>query len=144
MFYVDDASLIGDKKAIDFAKRELATKFAIKEIGERKEYVGVTIKRNGNTATLSQPDIVDRIVKYFEEDANKLKNFETPMAHNHNVVRPSEDTVRVGEQEQSKFRSGVGSLLYLVKHSRADLPNAVRELSKVMDSAAEAHMKDLY
>jgi hypothetical protein len=32
--YVDDASLIGDKKAVDFAKRELATKFAIKEIGE--------------------------------------------------------------------------------------------------------------
>lgn len=51
--------LTGDKEAINFAKRELATEFAIKEIGEMKEYVGVTIKKNGNTATLSQPDIID-------------------------------------------------------------------------------------
>ena len=42
-----------------------------------------------------------------------------------------------------KYRSGTGSLLYLVKHSRIDIANAVRELSKVMDRAAPNHMKEL-
>ena len=32
-------------------------------------------------------------------------------------------------------------LLYLVKHSRPDLSNAVRELTKVLDGATEAHWK---
>jgi len=34
-------------------------------------------------------------------------------------------------------------LLYLVKHSQADLSNGTRELSKVMDKAKEGHMKEL-
>jgi hypothetical protein len=42
-----------------------------------------------------------------------------------------------------KYRSGTGSLLYLVKHSRIDIANAVRELSKVMDKATIGHMKAL-
>ena len=39
--------------------------------------------------------------------------------------------------------SGVGLLLYLVKSSRPDISNAVRELSKVMDRATPAHVKKL-
>ena len=34
-------------------------------------------------------------------------------------------------------------LLYLVKHSRPDITNATRELSKVMDGATEAHRKEM-
>jgi hypothetical protein len=34
-------------------------------------------------------------------------------------------------------------LLYLVKHSRPDISNAVRELSKVMDGATQDHMNTL-
>jgi hypothetical protein len=35
-------------------------------------------------------------------------------------------------------------LLYLVKHSRPDLSNAVRELSKVMDGATKEHLRFLF
>jgi hypothetical protein len=34
-------------------------------------------------------------------------------------------------------------LLYLVKHSRPDISNAVRELTKVIDGATNAHWKSL-
>ena len=34
-------------------------------------------------------------------------------------------------------------MLYLVKHSRPDLVNSIRELSKVMDGATNFHMKEL-
>ena len=35
-------------------------------------------------------------------------------------------------------------LLYLVKHSRPDLSNSVRELSKVMDGATDEHVRLMY
>ena len=49
----------------------------------------------------------------------------------------------VDEQLHKIYRSGVGMLLFLVKHSRPDIANAVRELSKMMDGPNEAAMKEL-
>jgi hypothetical protein len=42
-------------------------------------------------------------------------------------------TEKIDGNLQSKYRSGVGMLLYLIKYSRPDLANVVRELSKYMD-----------
>ena len=36
------------------------------------------------------------------------------------------------EERHKIYRSGVGMLLYLVKHSRPDIANGVRELSKAL------------
>jgi hypothetical protein len=41
------------------------------------------------------------------------------------------------------YGSGVGMLLYLVKHSRPDISNAVPELSKMMSGATDAAFKEL-
>jgi hypothetical protein len=49
----------------------------------------------------------------------------------------------VSSEDQALFRSGVEMLLYLVKHSRPDIANAVQELSKVMDGATQAAMKEM-
>ena len=43
---------------------------------------------------------------------------------------------------QSKYRSGVCMLLHLIKYSRHDLANVVRELSKCMDGASLAANKE--
>ena len=42
------------------------------------------------------------------------------------------------------YRSGVGTLLYLTKHSRPDITNPVRELSKSMDGASMANVTEMY
>ena len=49
----------------------------------------------------------------------------------------------LNDEKQKTYRSAVGTLLYLVKHSRPDIANAVRELSKVMDSGTEGNWKQL-
>jgi hypothetical protein len=41
----------------------------------------------------------------------------------------------IPESLQKNYRSGVGMLLYLIKYSRPDISNAVRELSMCMDRA---------
>ena len=42
------------------------------------------------------------------------------------------------------YRSGVGTLLYLTKHSRPAITNPVRELSKSMDGASMAQVTEMY
>mmetsp|Transcript_12501 Transcript_12501/g.19266 ORF Transcript_12501/g.19266 Transcript_12501/m.19266 type:complete len:196 (-) Transcript_12501:300-887(-) len=51
------------------------------------------------------------------------------------------DALKEGRME--RYRSGVGMLLNLVKHSRPDIANPVRELSKCMTVAFEVQYKEM-
>jgi hypothetical protein len=80
----------------------------------------------------------------FGNKVEMLHDYKTPGPPGESVVCPKENEEIVSNADQKEFRSGVGMLLYLVKHSRPDISNAVRELAKVMDGANLAHMKMLY
>jgi hypothetical protein len=41
------------------------------------------------------------------------------------------------------YHAGVGTLLYLIKYSRPDISNVVRELAKCMDKATPAAFKEM-
>jgi hypothetical protein len=45
---------------------------------------------------------------------------------------------------QSKYRFGVGILFHLIKYSRPDLANVVRELSKCINGASLAAYKEMH
>ena len=49
----------------------------------------------------------------------------------------------LNESKMTMYRSGVGMLLYLQKHSRPDISNATRELSKCLTKATMLHYKEL-
>ena len=68
---------------------------------------------------------------------------ETPSTPGFHVVCNIQEAVFISDYDQKLYRSGVGMLLFLVKHTRPDLSNSTRELSKVMDKATEGHMKEL-
>ena len=55
-------------------------------------------------------------------------------------MRPTENEELIDEKKQHDYRSGVGMLLYLTKHSRPDIAIAL-EHSKMMDGAIELHHK---
>ena len=92
---------------------------------------------------LHQPDLIKKLLNNFEDDLLNVKDYETPAGAGFKVMRPRKEKEKLPDELQRKYRSGVGLLLYLVKHSRPDLSNAVRELSKVMDGANASHMKAL-
>jgi hypothetical protein len=70
------------------------------------------------------------------------EKYKIPCGPGFRVVIPP-DNEKVDEDTQKCFRSKIGSLLYLVKLSRPDLNNAVRELSKIMDGATPGQVKEL-
>jgi hypothetical protein len=49
----------------------------------------------------------------------------------------------VGQALQTKFRAGVGKLLHMMRWSRVETQNAVRDLSRMMKVANVAHVKGL-
>ena len=51
---------------------------------------------------------------------------------------------KVNLEDHKTYRSGVGTLLYLTKHSRPDICNPVKELSKTMDAPAPVHLEEMY
>jgi len=50
------------------------------------------------------------------------------------LLKLDSNRVLLDEEMATSYRSGVGMLLYLLKHSRIDLGNPVRELTKVLKS----------
>ena len=75
-----------------------------------------------------------------------MREYDTPASTGDMVIRAKEDdddAIFLEPVKQKRYRSGVGMLLYLVKFSRPDISNSVRELSKAMDRSTAAHYKVL-
>ena len=139
--YVDDFLLLGEKENVQRELDELKSAFEI-TCGEVEEFIGCVIEKYGDRIMLSQPDIIERLMRKFEHHLSG-KQFKTPAAGGSRVMRPTVEIEKLGRELQQEYRSGVGSLLYLVKQTRPDISNQTRELSKVMDGASKEHWKML-
>ena len=87
--------------------------------------------------------LLKSLEKQFGEKVAKKKMTITPGAPGF-IGAKVDDISKVDEKTQSMYRSGVGTLLYLTKHSRPDITNPVRELSKSMDGASMAQVAEIY
>jgi Reverse transcriptase (RNA-dependent DNA polymerase)/gag-polypeptide of LTR copia-type len=138
--YVDDALIIGDEHMVKQTLTELKKHVIIKESTTVKEYVGCFIlhdKEKGR-AILHQTRLIESLEKEYKHD--KSKSYKTP-AQPGSMLTKSSDPKVIEEDKNKEYRSTVGKLLYLLKHSRPDLANAVRDLSKVLDDTEEIHYK---
>ena len=145
--YVDDTMCVGDRKAIDAFKRELKDHFSTKDEGNMEEYVGCSVyRKNNGSIVMHQPHLLKKIGREFGEELEDVRTYATPAVNGDTVIRMKDDDkeeISLNPTKQTKYRSGVGMLLYLVKFSRPDISNSVRELSKVMDRSTEAHYRTL-
>ena len=142
--YIDDTLCAGEKEAIIFFKKELRKFFATKEEGTMDEYVGCQVKKvNEKCIVMHQSELIRKMERIFKEDIKELKKREMSFGTNNRVIRPSDDEQLISKKEQTRYWSGIGMLLYLVKYSRPDLSNAVCELSKVNGGATNDHVKSL-
>ena len=69
----------------------------------------------------------------------------TTPAENGQILVPREQKNGVKEVEQSKFQTGVGKLLHMMRWSRPELLNSICELSRHMKvAAAPVHTKVMF
>jgi hypothetical protein len=74
--------------------------------------------------------LINNLSDKFGDELFGKRIYRTPR---HKVVCPDKDSEIIDAELQSRYRSGVGMLLYLTKYSRPDISDVVRELSKCMD-----------
>ena len=138
--------MIGDPEAIDSAIDDLKKKgLVLKIAGSLKDYLSceITFSADGKRAWVHQPHLLKKLEGKFGEMVENLQEYRTPGTPGHTIMRNPKNVTRVSDEEQSLYRSGTGMLLYLVKYSRPDIANPVRELSKVLDGATPAAFKEM-
>jgi hypothetical protein len=88
--------------------------------------------------------LIKRLEKSFGSLVSQSNiRYATPGTPSQTIVRPQTEEDHLDSERQMKYRSAVGTLLQFVKHSRPDIANPVRELSKCMDKATEAAYKEM-
>jgi hypothetical protein len=137
--WVDDLAIVGTKGGVEATKKELFKHFDCDDTGEMKEYVGNKVERKNGALKLTQPILLQSFTDEFDIDRDlKVKNPAVPGT----VLHPTEN--KLSNEDQFTFRSGTGKLLHLMKWSRPEIGNAVRELSRWMSAAGMSHLKAMY
>ena len=146
IMYVDDMLIIGKKEQIQEFATMIQKEFSVKIQHNLVDYLGCEFHMNKEKTRgwLGQPSIIRSIEQKFDERAMRERLSMTLGTPRFTARRPENKEDKVNAEDHETHRSGVGTLLYLTKHSRPDFSNPVRELSKTMDAPAPARLKEMY
>ena len=146
IMYVDDMLIIGKKEQIQEFATKIQKEFSVKMQHNLADYLGCEFHMNKvkTRGWLGQPSIIKSLEQKFGKRAIKKRLSLTPGAPRFTARRLENPEDKVSPKEHETYRSGVGTLLYLTKHSRPDICNLVKELSKTMDAPTPVHLKEMY
>ena len=146
IMYVDDMLIIGKQEQIQEFATRIQQEFSMKIKHNLADYLGCEFHMNKEKTRggLGQPSIIKSLEQKFGKRAMKERLSLTPGTSRFSARRLENPDDKVSPGEHETYRSGVGALLYLTKHSRPDICNPVRELSKTMDVHAPVHLKEIY
>jgi len=66
--------------------------------------------------------MVKKIEKTFGKEVANMQNYTTLGTPGFKLVKASDESERIDDDLQSRFRAGVGQLMFLIKHSRLLCP----------------------
>ena len=111
-------------------------------MGPLSEYIGCKIDVDDikSRIKIAQPVLVQIFVDEYELDGHKP----TTPAEPGKILVKCEARHELSAKLKKIYRSGIGKLLYLMRWSRPDVLNSVRELSKFMINPGPAHLIAMY
>ena len=147
LLYVDDSVCVGQRQDIEETIKLIQTRFTLTVEGKLNDFLGCSILRKENMPVcwLLQPHLIKKLEENFKQHIGKKKVQLTPGTPRMIIKRTKpEEPSRLSAEQQTLYQSGVGSLLYLLKHSRPELSNPIRELSKAMSGANKEALDEMY
>ena len=137
MSWVDDCLLCGPETSALMSKSQFLELFDCDETGGLEEYVGCKIDRNmeERSMRLTQPVLLQSYVDEFELTGS-IPEVPAPAG---SMLSSDDQSPDLSPEQQTKYRSGVGKLLHMMRWSRPDILNRVRELSRFMQAAKQSH-----
>lgn len=135
--YVDDMILAG-KEAVRMksVKKQLASKFDIKDLGKLSYFLGMSIVQDleQRRTWMGQPMHTEKLLTRM--GMSDCKPVKTPVEPGNRLVKASEDEEAV---DQQSYQSLVGSLMYLATCTRPDIAYAVGMLARYSSKPNQSH-----
>ena len=143
--WIDDCFVCGHKSVVMTEKHELMKRFDCDDTGEAKEYVGCKINRDwkNRSVKFTQPILLQSYKDEFDLPKSKQAP-RVPAEPNDVLLPPVGDEVTLELSEQKTYRKGIGKLLHMMRWSRPEMMNRVREMSRGMMTACPRHLKAMY
>eukprot|EP00253_Pinus_taeda_P004175 PITA_04175 len=132
VLYVDDLFLTGASKLIEDCKKNLATKFDIKDLGRMHYFLGLEVWEQKGEIFLGQGRYATEILKRF--GVGDYRPMTTPIITNWKKIDASEDK----DVDPTLYGQRIGFLMYLV-NTRPNICYAVNTLSQFMVEPKRAH-----
>jgi len=132
MIHVDDLFLIGDEKLIAGCKREITTKFDMKDLDLMHYLLGLEVWQRPNEIFLNQGKYTIEILTIFE--MMHCKSMATPMITNLKLLNESSSNL----VDPTIYKRLIGSLMCLV-NTKPDICFAVNALSQYMVELRHVH-----
>jgi hypothetical protein len=146
--FVDDLIIASPSEdTIKNFKDDMRKQFSMKDLGESKEVLGITITRDRTkgTITLAQERYILQVLTRFNITPTDRRKHSLPMSP-HTIDKLSladcpQTTEDREEADLFPYREVVGSLMYLMVSTRPDIAFAVGQLAKFMSNWGLRHIQ---
>ena len=144
--WVDDLLCFGEKELVRKAAEEMNQAFECDDIGEMSEYVGCKIERKGNESfKFTQPVMCQSFQDEFDLEEAMRRVPRTPSEPNKVLIPGTiEDADQVDPKEHKQYRKGVGKFMHMMRWSRPEVSNSIRELSRSLAFPVSRHLKSMH
>lgn len=141
ILYVDDILIVGKNERIRKEAAEvLSNHFEMKDLGKPKVFLGITIEElEGKKGySLSMKDTIDKVKKDYQIEITK-RELITPIVKGFD--KNEINSPLLNKENHKKYRSIVGTLLFIANTVRLDISFTVSYLSRFLESPTEYHLK---
>ena len=104
--------------------------------GELKDFLGVNIQREGDRFILTQPQLIDSILKSLRLKKDESTHRDTPMLSSR-ILQKELDSPEF--DNHFNYRSVIGQIAYLEKGTRPELAYSVHQCSRYSSNPRKAH-----
>jgi hypothetical protein len=136
--YTDDSILAGpDQSEIDQIIKEMKqVNLDITVEGDLQDFLGVNIEKKSDGIHLTQPHLIDQILKDLRLDDDNVTTRSTPACSSRLLSRHTDsDTF----DESFKYRSVIGKLNYLEKSTRSDIAYITHQCARFSTDPKQEH-----
>jgi hypothetical protein len=133
--YVDDLAILAPSEEIfnNFIK-SISKDFKIKNLGIIKDYLGIDVNYNKDFIKLSQATYINKVLKKYNLQDSKIKA--TPMDP---YIKLEPNRAQASKEDIKLFQMLIGSLLYIMLGTRADIAFAVIKLARFASNPSNIH-----
>ncbi|CAA7062683.1 unnamed protein product [Microthlaspi erraticum] len=142
LIYVDDMLVAAkNKEAILQLKKDLSSKFEMKDLGAARKILGMEITRDraAGALWLSQEGYLNKILETYKME--EAKSVTTPLGAHMRMCAATEAKLAEDEEYMKSipYSNAVGSIMYAMIGTRPDLAYPVGVISRFMSSPVKDH-----